>query len=322
MTTRPFHRRVLSHGRATRRGYVLLLTLMILALAATVLAGVCRSSLARALEARAAAEELQRRWGVISCRTTLLPEAGRLLAEAEAVDGRSIAKVEARVELGGQTFDLTFADEQAKANVNALVRSRGRSGAEAAIRRLLRASGHEQRPKLLAGASRRSVRQAQLDIDDREATPDDQNDDDDDAVIRPIQSLGQIFPGVPPERLGGAAGHAALTNSITCWGDGGLHLRRASEPALREISAGLLSGADLSRVSEARADDPDADPLDILEELGLSDERLAKLEDRLAADSLCHSLWIVSSSGRRSWYHLAVDDQTAGDEGPVLTYDW
>src|SRR6476660_8633708 len=90
------------------RGYVLLLTLMLLAVAAAALAGACRGALQKALLATRAQEDLQRRWGVLSCRAALLPKAERVLAVS--VDHAS-AETQFDVTLGGQAMTLVFGDE-------------------------------------------------------------------------------------------------------------------------------------------------------------------------------------------------------------------
>ncbi len=75
------------------RGYVLFLTLILLSLTAVAVADVCRRNLGHALASVQAEQELQRRWGIDSCRKALLP---RL---------REIAhrKMEAGLTLGGHS---------------------------------------------------------------------------------------------------------------------------------------------------------------------------------------------------------------------------
>src|SRR3954469_11264965 len=107
--------------RPRRRGYALLMVLLVLALAAAALAGVCRLSLEKAVRASRAAEDLQRRWGVITCRSVLLPRAEDVLSAAQA-DGPT-AETRREIRLGDLSFTLVFGDEQAKANVNLLYRN-------------------------------------------------------------------------------------------------------------------------------------------------------------------------------------------------------
>jgi hypothetical protein len=43
---------------------------------------------------------------------------------------------------------------------------------------------------------------------------------------------------------------------------------------------------------------------------------------RLTATSACHSVWIVASSERRSWYHLAVLDETDPQHPRTVSSQW
>ena len=118
-----------------RHGYVLVTTLVLLMLAATLLVGIGRASVRQAVRARVAQDELQRRWGTASCREAVLPYAEGLLRAEEGRRRGPVPSLRRRVTLGGQAFDLVVADEQAKANVNVLLVEFGREAAEDAIRR-------------------------------------------------------------------------------------------------------------------------------------------------------------------------------------------
>ena len=104
-----------------RRGYVLVMTLGLLMLAATLLVTIGRASTARVLAARIEQRELQRRWAVVSCRNAVLPFAGDILARQEALQNRPVPGYRATITLGDQRYALLVSDEQAKANVNLLL---------------------------------------------------------------------------------------------------------------------------------------------------------------------------------------------------------
>src|SRR5215203_6677879 len=104
-----------------RRGYILLTTLALLVLSSTLLVTLARSSIQRSLEARQSTEDLQRRWGQISCQRALLPHAENILINQEKLHRRPFPIYRASVQLGMQQFDLVLADEQSKANVNAVL---------------------------------------------------------------------------------------------------------------------------------------------------------------------------------------------------------
>src|SRR5688572_2863728 len=90
------------HARAA---YVLPLTLLLLAVAAASLAGVCRASFQKAVQAANAHDDLQRRWAVTSCRKALLPKASRVLAALGPASG-SLSEVRLDLVLGGLPVEL------------------------------------------------------------------------------------------------------------------------------------------------------------------------------------------------------------------------
>ncbi|MGB0766887.1 MAG: hypothetical protein ACPGYV_04180 [Phycisphaeraceae bacterium] len=115
--------------RRRQSGFALLLTLVLLMIAAVALSHTARLSAGEALHALEQSEQLQRRWAVASLRETLLPRAAGLLAEASAVPvdengdpilgpNRALPGTDLRVrcELAGLGYDLVFTDEQAKFN--------------------------------------------------------------------------------------------------------------------------------------------------------------------------------------------------------------
>src|SRR6476469_941860 len=106
MTIAPAARSKRVPPRYRRRAYILVMVLVVLAIAAAALSGICRLSLDRAVRASRAAEDLQRRWAVATCRSVLLPRAEAVLVSA----AEPAAEVRRDVRLGGKSFTLVFGD--------------------------------------------------------------------------------------------------------------------------------------------------------------------------------------------------------------------
>src|SRR5947208_5651382 len=104
-----------------RKGYILLTTLALLVLSSTLLVTLARTSIQRTLEARQSQDDLQRRWGQISCQRALLPNVETILINQEKLHQRAVPTYRASIRLGPQIFELVLADEQSKTNVNALL---------------------------------------------------------------------------------------------------------------------------------------------------------------------------------------------------------
>lgn len=281
---------------------MLLLVLLVLAIAAAALAAVSRLSLRKALAARRAEEDLQRRWAVAGCRAVLLPKAEAVLSRTEKETGAPAAEAHREVRIGGHELTLVFADEQAKANVNLLHRAGGPAGAERAVRRLIQAVdlAVDLRP-LPHAASPSSEEPPPL-----------------------FESFGQVFEAAHPARLIDATGpaRASPASVLTCWGDGALHFRRAPAEALREVAARHAGGALANRLVQIRDKHPGIDVSQALDQIKLSETAREALEELLVDESSCHSLWIVTRRRDRSVYDLAVLDESSEEGGRPLVFSW
>ena len=194
------------------RGYILIVTLGALVLAATVITTLVCSAIDHTREARAASDELQRRWGVISCRQAVLPNAEYILAYHEAQFHEPAATQQMMVQLGSIQFHLLISDEQAKANVNAVLATADRSMAEDRIRRAMACTGN-------SGTIR--LRPATVDVMAHVSGPATR------PVFQSIAGWGQVTDAANPARL--LSGAASL---LTCWGDGRVNVSRAGAAAM------------------------------------------------------------------------------------------
>ena len=301
--------------RRTRhpRGYVLLLTLLLLAIAAAALAGVCRAGLQSVVRATRAQDDLQRRWGVVSCRAALFRKSPAVLA----APGRRGPLAEATVSflLGGQPATLVFGDEQAKANVNLMYALVGRAGADRAVRALAESS---------AAALRVELRPMALDSNEQ---TDERADDTIDVSFEPaFESWGQVFAGASPrELMRGRGTLPSVASNLTCWGDGTVNVRRASREAMLHACDRVLGPAAVTKLLAARDKSPEFDLWETLDTLDLPEARRDAADLLLCDESTCYSLWIVTRSGSREWYDLTVGDMPAGGagaNGKLRTFSW
>jgi hypothetical protein len=150
-----------------------------------------------------------------------------------------------------------------------------------------------------------------------------------------------VFDAIEPEGLlQPRAGLPAPAELLTCWGDGAINARRASEASLRLRLGPPWTPLDVSRLVEARramfgekASTLDLDPQAAPGVPPVQRDPLARLlqtaqirsgPSGLTLRSTCHSLWIITRDGRRRWYDLAVmDESDARAPGPrVHTFSW
>jgi type II secretory pathway component PulK len=268
-----------------RRGYVLVLTLGIITLAAISLAGLARYSLGLASSAQDAAEALQRRWGLLSARHVFMDRAAEIL-DAQVRPNESgtppwpkPSKVTAAFNLGTQNFTVVIADEDAKANLNVVFAQKG-AELSSAIRHLSQDS---------EGLSLR-LQPAKT-------------------AASAFKSWGQIFDlANSPQDHGPAKTLVDLSQEITCWGSGRLNLRRASDAAVSEIACTVLSKKDANDLVSRRRNWGGQSVDDLLAQLEL------RRADQLAASRLfsaeggSYSMWITIDNGQRTWSYDYVDD--------------
>jgi hypothetical protein len=268
------------------------MTLVLVLLAGAAMVGLAQRSLLGALEAKSAEQELQRRWAVASLRAAMLGRLETVLDSAEADDaqrGRArfepLSRRRLTVELAGRRYHLVVTDEQAKLNANTLLRSRTRGETVSVLRNLVGRTG--------PGATVR-VRPTR--------------------GAKAVFGYGQLFEGVPPARLVGEGRRNGLAARVTCWGDGKVNLRRASDAVIRQAIRREVGPRVVRLLLEYRRNHP-GDGLDRLlrriDKLGDEDRRT--LQRLLTDKSDCHGLWIVTRAEERQWYTLAIS-VTSGRE--------
>jgi hypothetical protein len=315
---------------------VLVVTLGLLVLSSILLVAVGRSAVRHALAAREAQEELQRRWGTVTCQNAVLPFAENILANAEAQQKRPAPVLRAKLQLGGQIFTLVLCDEQAKANVNTLLESESdRFAVETRLRQSFSGSGLMSAIRLHPAPLRRTgVAKTQPGtIQPGGAAA---------GVPRWISGMGQVFDSVAPATLiDGTSVPPALR--LTCWGGGAINIMRASEPSLLLATSPPLSRLDIGRIIDVRnarfaraagtagpslpngaVGAPAAastDPIAaMLVEAKVDLKNRPKLS--LTTISSCHSLWVIVGDAQRPWYYLAVSDESNPQHPRIEAFVW
>ena len=287
--------------RRRRRGYVLVVTLGLLVLAATLMVSLGRASLRRAALAREATDDLQRRWGATSCRLAVMPAIESVLVDQERKLRRPVAVHRARLQLGQQTFDLVLADEQAKANLNVLLDDADRAAAEGRMREAMTGTGIGHlvrlRPDPAIVATVRTGRGG-----NPTTAPATQS-----LLPRRVTGFGQVFDDVPPGQLIGASAW------VTCWGNGLVNARRAPQAALKLATP--LTGVEIAALLRLR---DGSTPGGLLKSANIK----PRAGLHLTESSTCHSLWIVARSSRREWHYFTVFDVTNEQAPGVVSFVW
>lgn len=300
-------------GANRQHGFALLLVLVLVMLAGVALAAVARQSVREALETRGATEALQRRWAVISCRSTLLPRVQGALAQADAVptgeDGRPLPGTPPRepdahrwyrCTLAGIDYDLVLTDEQAKYNPTVMrlltddramrdaLRDLTPSGAGSAARREQRVA---LRPLVGIDASGRPI----------EERPGEQQ------RHAAYAGYGQLFADSSPRALLGTADRPGAAHRVTCWGDGRLNIERAPRRVVMAALEPVLGRDGVNELLAARDEAPGLGLSGWLKSVGSAtptQQHQARVV--LTESTQCQGLWVIARGRTRVWASLSV----------------
>jgi hypothetical protein len=329
------------------RGFILLTVLLLLMLAAVVMASVCRLAIRKSLEASAASEELQRRWGTISCRDAVLPRAEDLLELAET-PAAPVTHLHAEFRLGVEQFTIDVSDEQAKANVNELFAIEGRDRTEQSILKLVRAAGGDLKPRLrLTAAGDLQIKSApptRITSQDGAGANDNSSDNlggpsgnnananntnsdstnsgNAEPLVPVFGSWSEVFPDVQlSDLLPGRPG--AVTSNLTCWGNGTLNLHRASLASLTQMCSPLLSPQQIAQLVVVRGRFGDDATMDqILAAVNVDASTAATVEARLTLVSATQSLWICTRDHSGVQQSLIIRDASNSDDIRDFSFRW
>jgi len=318
------------HGR---RGYILLLTLVLLAVVAAGLAAVARRSHHASIEATRFERQAQRKWLVASAEA-LVPEIDDLLL-AHAEDALLAAGVLAfDFDLGHHRLRLTLGDEQAKANLNTLWNRQDRAVFRTTLQGLAAPHGWDQllTPRSVgsfeAAAAGSSLEWPSFVSFEQLLGVD--------AVHRYFR--GAVLP--PTSAVPGGQETPCLLDEITLWGDGQLRWERAKHAATKAMLTPLLSPSQVSVLRLVSAEPPripanPAPPQSLKKlpggesggnmwgALNLTDHQREQLAARTTQESRCFSVRLQMDDGRRVHTALTIADSTNEDSATqLIRFTW
>ena len=218
--------------------------------------------------------------------------------------------------LGDQQFAIDLCDEQAKANVNALYSNLGKDRAEQAIAQLVKGAGGSLKPRLQLTATGHS----QTDITGADHS---QAADEGEPTVKPeIGSWSEVFPGIQPTDLW-PGNPGAVSANLTCWGNGAVNVRRASERTITQMCTPIITSLQIEKLLAARArlsDNGTTDALFNAAHLGPPETSL--LASRLTTVSAVHSLWVQSRGHSGTQRSLFVRDDSNSDDPRTFSFQW
>lgn len=282
-----------SQRNRSQHGYVLVMALLLIAFAGSVLAVMARRGIFEASDITDTQQQLKHRWAAYSLEKSILPQAKQIMEKIyekdPPEDQQPMATSNLEIQLGSTTYQLTLADEQAKANVNLILNIKGNTTDTAqAIRNLMTEINISNIPKIALKPYKW-----------------DKNPD-----IAQVHTFDQVFTNIVPDTFfSNDPDKTEAIDVLTCWGSGQLNFHTASPEVLKIICHPLLGRGQIEKIITQRKSNPEIKLNKALTDAGVSKKQIPKILKRLTEDSTCYSLRIQWQNERKVTYRLSIAQQ-------------
>lgn len=282
------------------RGYLLLTTLLMIAITTFALVAVARASLATSRGAISRARDQQLRWGAVSLERWSIRHAPQLLSTQPAA-GSTVKKLASRnfqIRLGECEFLLVLADEQAKLNLNHLLERRSLPETESLLRQFVPATGPDiaLEPHKDSAISRRQ---------------------------KNLNSWGSVFLESRENSSSSFASLRSATTQITLWGlDEKLNYTNAPDKILLEIARLEVNANQASKLVELRREQPALPLAEQLAKLDLKSADQAGLVDSFTEASNTFSTWTEGSCYTSKLRRFLVSEGVGNASSRYYVWEW
>ncbi len=321
--------------RTSQHGYTLLMTVLLLAMAAVIIAGLCKSSLYAAVAAKKSNTALQEKWGNLSLNQSLIqiaPEVFKqnlknfqkqaedeiltfVIDDQEAVSLDSLRQQSLVILLGKIPFHVIIEDEHNKLNVNQLLgRDPAHRQAVDTLSQLGQSSSLQSRISLKP-LSRKNAKKLHLPR---------------------LGNLSQVFDTITAKQLCPITpdqlfkqrelryNNRSLPQSLTCYGDAKLNYESASDAVIiaqvKHLKLDLTAIEELLLLRQENPQLPLDKQLDDLSEDSAKQKR--EITQMFKPKSICLSLWIISKQKHRLNYHQTIIQTAENNETTSQSFHW
>lgn len=285
-----------------RRGVVLLLTVALIGFASVAMVRLANRSLSTIARGTMAHEELQQRWSMASCRLSILSRAEDVFQrQEERLQSRGMgwplpSEVEFTVSLNDEELHIVLRDEQARVNVNTLYR-RNPVKLSSQIARSATASSVRVHLQPLPESGGNNLQQSFVAWGQV-------------ADLSRVSRARSILDVLEP-----------LTATFTCWGDGRVNLRRASDEALRLAVQDTLDAIETNELLKLRRGyQGSAETL--LSSLDIHRRTQLRVKQLLSEESHCYSLIVAKRDANRNFVNYIVHDPSDRGASDVRVFYW
>lgn len=249
-------------------GFVLIMTLFVLAIVGLLLISLANHSMVTATDAKKLRRETERKWSQASCQRFALHHIDEFLQSPEESENqRPLRDNQFTIRLQDTDYRVSISDESARLDVNLVYENSSRVKAAQVIRRMLPANTALQvrlRPNMI---------------------------DNQDAITRPFEGWGQVFVFNGREMHAIPSEMANATNQLTCWSQK-LNIRTCDDTALLESAKLVVGGSVANQLVSARRESPNATVQQLLQSTGATKSQKESLLSLLSDRSWCQSITV------------------------------
>ncbi len=282
-------------------GYVLVTTLLIIAMAGILTVGLARHSMNLAVASMQEELELQDRWGMLSCQRFAFGASGRLMRKEQydrqtgTIVVRHKDRTTCTVLLGDHEFRIRLDDESAKLDINHLFKNAKRKTTQSIIRKYC----PDRSLAIKLSPLNRALR--------RKPTEDS------------FEAWGQVFTPTSAEVGFGAAIHGA-SDRLTCWSRH-LNFGNCSDEVLFE-SARVMVGSNIAKQLVGNRSQGISDVKEAVEQTQATGDQQTELKRYLRDHSTAQSVWVQSTSGTQSRHYLSIRESVTGTLSRFYSFSW
>ena len=317
--------------RQSQSGYTLLMTVLLLAVAAVIITGLSKTSLYAAVNAQKSSLALQNKWAILSLNKAISQTAPKLFennlknfqAQAEdevksfiigdetAIKLDDLKRKTLLINLGDNKYRIIVVDEHSKLEVNQL---------------LGHDPTHRHAKEIISIAVGNRAPSSQLNI-----TPLSQKDHTKHSQNR-LDNLSQVFNNLSPSELSpvqytnpiSTVITKKITQNLTCHTQGKLRYLTAPDSVIKaqaqhkKIDPQAIQA--LLKLKNKNPNLPLNKQLSLLKKQGIDSTK--GIDKMFKPQSTCLSIWIISPNITQVTYNLSIINKTKNGKTELIPYQW
>jgi len=309
--SKPQHIESQIQNRAHCRGYVLVMTLILLAIVSMSAAALARRSASITMDAIQSERSLQRKWAAQSALHLTKNHETPIMEWAQSKSETPISSWQISFELNRMPMVLLISDEQAKPNITTLLQRYGMQKTQRLVTPVNRINTANTRLQL------RPLYPAVIDegpliFSDRDWPLI--------ASYRDLYSTPSLIDLVVSDKTEALYNAQIGLPPLTCWGDGKLRFQNASAQSLIALLQDISGQRDVMRLIQIRTQQPSIAVADAIAQLDISAEQEQVYLERLIDVSTCFATLVLIQDQSRIAMDLEVRHTTSPQDIDTYRY--